>query len=147
MKTTFLTVAAIVMLLASCSDVKTNDPGKSMSTAEKKSACDAACMPKGKTGEPVCKRSLPELQTRRETVIESLKKKVSAKKELRDGIAFKFPGDDAMIDELTEFIKTERSCCDFFTFSLSVSGDKSEAWLELTGPEGVKDFLNRGTGL
>jgi len=55
--------------------------------------------------------------------------------------AFKFPGTDAMLDELTEFIKTERECCDFFTFNISISGDKSEAWLELTGLEGAKDFI------
>ncbi len=37
-----------------------------------------------------------------------------------------------MVDELTEFIKTERECCDFFTFNLAISGDKREVWLELT---------------
>ena len=43
---------------------------------------------------------------------------------------------------LAEFIKTERRCCEFFVFGLSVSGDKSEIWLELTGPEGTKDFIS-----
>jgi hypothetical protein len=69
------------------------------------------------------------------------------KKELKDGYAFKFPGTDKMLDELTEFIKTERECCDFFTFNLSISGDKSEAWLELTGVEGAKDFISTELGL
>ena len=63
------------------------------------------------------------------------------KKELENGFAFRFNGSDAMIDELTEFIKTERQCCDFFTFNLSVEGDSSTAWLELTGPKEVKEFI------
>lgn len=52
-----------------------------------------------------------------------------------------------MLDELIEFIKTERECCDFFTFNLSITGDKSEAWLELTGVEGAKDFVTTELGL
>ena len=69
------------------------------------------------------------------------------KEELKDGYAFKFSGTDKMIDELTEFIKTERECCDFFTFNLSISGDKSEAWLELTGASGAKDFISTDLGM
>jgi hypothetical protein len=52
-----------------------------------------------------------------------------------------------MVDELTSFIKTERECCSFFTFNLSVAGDKSAAWLELSGPEGAKDFIKTELGL
>jgi len=63
------------------------------------------------------------------------------KRELSNGFAYKFPGTDNMLDELAEFIKTERECCDFFNFGLSISGDKRESWLELTGAEGAKDFI------
>jgi len=63
------------------------------------------------------------------------------KKELENGYAFKFNGTDNMLDELTEFIKTERECCDFFTFNLSIGGDKKEIWLELTGPKEAKEFI------
>lgn len=49
-----------------------------------------------------------------------------------------FPGTDNMLDELTEFIKTEMKCCDFFTFNLSISRDQSEIWLELAGADGAK---------
>lgn len=74
-------------------------------------------------------------------MLESLRKQVLEKKELKNGYAFKFKGTDEMLDELTEFIKTERECCNFFTFNLSVGGDKTEIWLELTGAENVKDFI------
>ena len=94
-----------------------------------------------------CKLMPEDLRIRKETVLQSLKSKVLKKVELPDGYAFKFPGNDAIVDELVEFIKTERECCDFFVFSLSVSGDKSEAWLSLTGVEGAKDFIKEELGL
>ncbi|SFF54338.1 hypothetical protein SAMN04488541_105227 [Thermoflexibacter ruber] len=93
-----------------------------------------------------CKLTTPELQKRKETVIASLKSKMTEKKELQVGFAFKFSGTDDILDELIEFIKTERECCDFFTFGLSVSGDKSEAWLELTGADGAKEFITTELG-
>ena len=90
-----------------------------------------------------CKLPAKKMLARKLTVLASLKKQVLERKELPSGYAFRFPGTDKVIDELTEFIKTERECCDFFTFNLSISGDKSEVWLELTGPEGAKDFITQ----
>lgn len=88
-----------------------------------------------------CKLTSSELRERKETVIASLKKQITEKKELKDGYAFKFAGTDKVIDELSEFVKTERECCDFFNFNIKINGDKSEAWLELTGEEGAKEFI------
>lgn len=105
------------------------------------SICSAKCQAKNKDGTLVCKLSSPEMQERKSTILASLKKQVLEKRELENGYAFKFTGSDKMVDELMEFIKTERTCCGFFTFNLSISGDASEAWLELTGPEGAKDFI------
>ena len=88
-----------------------------------------------------CKLTTPELRQRKATVITSLKGQMLAKKELKNGYSYKFVGTDKMVDELAEFVKTERECCDFFTFNLSISGDKSEVWLKITGPKGAKDFI------
>ena len=99
------------------------------------------------SGELSCKPSTPKLTKRKETVLKSLKQQILETVELSDGYAFKFPGTDKVLDELAEFIKTERTCCDFFIFGLSISGDTSEAWLELTGPEGAKDFITGELGL
>ena len=83
------------------------------------------------------------MQKRKLTVLASLRKQVQERRELPNGYAFRFAGSDQVLDELTEFIKTERACCDFFIFNLSVSGDKSQIWLEMTGVEGVKEFITR----
>jgi hypothetical protein len=111
--------------------------------SQKKSSaiCTDKCEAKNKKTELTCKLTTPELSKRKATVIAGLKKQLLQKKELINGYAYKFKGTDAVLDELASFIKTERACCDFFVYSISISGDKSEAWLSLTGPAGVKDFI------
>ena len=89
----------------------------------------------------MCKLTAPELRERKATIIASLKKSILQKVELQNGFAYRFDGSDAMVDELAAFVKGERTCCDFFQFTLSIRGDKSEASLELTGPEGAKEFI------
>jgi len=93
-----------------------------------------------------CKLTNPEWRKRKETVLQSLKTQILEKKVLSEGFAFLFQGNDAVLDELIMFVKTERECCPFFTFDLSVSGDKSKIWLSLTGPEGVKGFITDELG-
>jgi hypothetical protein len=136
MKTPIFLLALGILLGSSC----TNADGTS-------SLCSEECTAGNNSKEVSCKLTSDELMQRKATVLESLKKQVLESKELTDGYAFKFPGTDAVVDELTEFIKTERSCCDFFVFGLSISGDKSEIWLNLTGPEGAKEMIKTEMGL
>src|SRR3546814_12258115 len=94
-----------------------------------------------KKSECYFKLSIPDFRKRKGTVRASLFKHVFEKKELPDGFAYRFEGTDEVLDELLEFIKSERECCDCLIFDLSISGDKSEAWLMLTGVTGVKEFI------
>lgn len=86
-----------------------------------------------------CKLTSKELRERKATVIKSLKSQLIEKQELSNGYKYRFAGTDKMIDELAEFVKTERACCDFFTFTLSFEAES--AFLEITGPEGTKEFI------
>jgi hypothetical protein len=131
---------------SSCCSSNSKD-SKMAANNESASACATTCEAKNKNTVMACKLTSPELQKRKATILASLKQQIIEKKELPSGYAYKFSGADKVVDELAEFIKTERECCDFFTFNLSVSGDKSEAWLELKGPEGVKDFIKSELGL
>lgn len=138
-------IVIIFMLIAtfSCNSSKTENKVDS-----KISGCsDGCCKAKHKTVKLACKLHSDDLRKRKETVLASLKAQVKERKELADGYAFKFSGSDSTIDELTEFIKTERECCEFFTFNLSIAGDKNEAWLQLTGPDGSKEFITSELGL
>jgi hypothetical protein len=95
----------------------------------------------------VCRLTSPELKQRKETVITSLKKQILAKKELTNGYSYKFAGTDKMVDELIEFIKTERECCNFFVFNLLINGDKSVTVLEIKGPQRAKEFIKTELGM
>lgn len=88
-----------------------------------------------------CRLTSPEMQKRKDKVLAALKLKVADRHELEDGYKYKFAGTHNLFDELVTFIKSERACCEFFTFDLSVSDSKSSIWLSITGPEGAKDFI------
>jgi hypothetical protein len=86
-----------------------------------------------------CKLTTPELKQRKATVITAIKGLIREKRELSNGYSYQFDGSDETIDLLTDFVKTERQCCDFFNFSIDVNNDRT-AWLKITGDEGVKNF-------
>jgi hypothetical protein len=86
-----------------------------------------------------CKLTTAELQKRKATVIAELKALVLERKELENGYSYKFEGTDETLDKLNDFIKTERMCCDFFTFHITV--EDQTALLSITGSNGAKEFL------
>jgi hypothetical protein len=88
----------------------------------------------------------PELQERKRTVIAELKELVVERTETEKGVRYKFDDSDKTIDLLTSFIKTERLCCGFFTFRLTVGADEGHSLLELSGPEGTIDFIETEIG-
>lgn len=86
-----------------------------------------------------CKLTAPELQKRKSTIITQLRALVVGREKLSDGYSYSFEGGDQNLDTLIDFIKTERECCDFFTFQLKVAGNTLE--LTITGPDRAKHFL------
>lgn len=93
-----------------------------------------------------CKLTTPELQERKRTVIADLKSLLKERKEETNSVLYKFESTDKNIDLVSSFIKTERLCCDFFEFDLSVESGSEFMWLKLSGPEGVKDFIAEEIG-
>jgi hypothetical protein len=91
------------------------------------------------TKEVKCKLTTSELQKRKASIIAELKALVLHRQELENGFSYKFEGKDEILDKVNIFIKTERMCCDFFTFQLTV--EENTALLNITGPEGAKEFL------
>jgi hypothetical protein len=93
-----------------------------------------------------CKLTTPELQERKKTVIAEVKKLVVKRVETTNGIRYSFNDTESTIDLLTNFIKTERLCCAFFEFNLVVGQTEGFVFLELSGPEGTKDFIESEIG-
>jgi len=93
-----------------------------------------------------CRLTAPELRERKATVIAGLKAQVLEKQELPGGYSYKFPGTDEVLDAVTAFVKSERLCCDFLDFRISVARDPFIR-LEISGPEGAKAFIAATLGM
>jgi len=73
--------------------------------------------------------------------IEELYRSIQNIKEVENGFEFALPNESEVIMRAAEFISNEQRCCPFLEFRLSVKPKKAPVTLELTGPEGTKDFL------
>jgi hypothetical protein len=93
-----------------------------------------------------CKLTTPELLERKRTVIAELKSLVRERNEVENGVQYKFESSDKLIDLVSNFIKTERLCCDFFDFNLDVAADTGFMRLTLSGPDGTKEFIKEEIG-
>lgn len=86
----------------------------------------------------------PETQAeRQQEFTDRLFQHVHSIEELGDGYAYRFPGDDEIVAELTRYVLVERDCCPFFTFDLRFEPDQGPVTLRLRGPEGTKEFLEQ----
>lgn len=89
-----------------------------------------------------CTLSDSELRERRKTVLQKVRSAVSEVKEIENGYAYQFPSGDEMTLELARLIDLEHRCCPFLRFQLTIEPGQGPIWLEMTGPEGTKDFLS-----
>ena len=80
-------------------------------------------------------------QARRGDEIAPLFWELRETRELPDGYALRFPGDETWAARLLAFIAEERACCPFFTFALVFAPQQGPLWLHLRGPAGTKEFV------
>lgn len=69
---------------------------------------------------------------------------IASAREARDlatGYAWSLPNDMDLLQTLVAFISYERLCCPFFRFTIDVEPDQGPIWFSITGPTGVKEFL------
>ena len=68
-------------------------------------------------------------------------------RELPDGYALRLPNDTDTFLQTARFIAHERQCCPFLSFALELNAVNGPFWLQLTGQEGAKQFLQVELGL
>jgi hypothetical protein len=88
-----------------------------------------------------CELTSAELQQRRETVLPAVRRSVERVEEIKNGFAFFFSPDGDRLKELANLIDLERRCCPFLRFTLTVEAGGGQLILEITGPEGTREFL------
>jgi hypothetical protein len=80
-------------------------------------------------------------------LFESLRHAVRDKHELPDGFALLLDPAQFTMDQALEWTKLERECCPFLETELRWDIQNGPVWLDLKGPEGVKDFILDEFGL
>ena len=90
-----------------------------------------------------CSLEAGELAKRGVSLRDELFGHVEERQELPDGMRYRFPGSDEFKDKLLAFAAAERTCCAFFRIELAFEPGLGPIWLTLTGPAGVKDFIQQ----
>lgn len=85
-----------------------------------------------------------EDRKRQDVLTRQLLAAVAGKRELRDGYALRLEG--MPLAAVAEWVSLERRCCSFFDFRIDVPRRDKGVWLRLTGPSGVKEFLQANFG-
>ena len=99
-------------------------------------------MKHGTDDKPIaCCLTSAELRERAATLLAQFRSAVIGTEELREGYAFRVPGDGKWIGLIAELIVAERGCCPFLTFELVAQPNMGPVIVRVTGPACTKDFL------
>jgi hypothetical protein len=90
-----------------------------------------------------CELTPAELDARREGLLPGLLEKAEERMSLSNGLRFSFAPSSEFLTAVIQTIDAERQCCKFLKFELTVEPDGGQMWLEITGPRGTAEFLNR----
>jgi len=88
-----------------------------------------------------CTLDPESLRTRREGLLAELLKRSGGHELLSNGIRLRFAPSSETLSSITRAIEAERRCCRFLRFTLTVEPDEGQFALELTGPQGTRDFV------
>jgi hypothetical protein len=83
----------------------------------------------------------PHERARYGHLVEALRHAIQARRDLPDGYALQMDTKQIGTDGLVEWIELERKCCSFLGFEIRWTPKNEAVWLNLSGPEGVKDFI------
>jgi hypothetical protein len=81
------------------------------------------------------------LKARREDLLGGLVRQAAERIDLPSGYRVRFDAEPGVLGTIASVIETERRCCRFLRFDLTVEPDERAIWLEFTGPPGTREFL------
>lgn len=88
-----------------------------------------------------CTLSAAELSARRQGLLPGLLTEAARCAALADGYRFTFAPTPGLLERIARVVDAERQCCRFLRFQLVVEQDGAPMTLDVTGPQGTKDFL------
>jgi hypothetical protein len=88
-----------------------------------------------------CTLTPEQMKAQRNGLLPGLLARAEAFEQIPGGLRCRFaPAPDRAMD-IAAVIDTEHSCCRFLRFNLTVEPGDGPVWLEVTGPEGTREFL------
>jgi hypothetical protein len=90
-----------------------------------------------------CTLSPADRQQRRATLLPSILARAVERDHLPDGYRWRFAPADDFLATLGAVIDAERHCCRFLRFAVAAESDGGVVTLEVTGPQGTREFLDQ----
>lgn len=89
-----------------------------------------------------CELTPAELDARRTGLLQELLAQAKESVPLGDGFRWRFAPSTEVLMAVVKAIDAERQCCRFLKFVLTTEPDGGNVWLEVTGPDGTREFLS-----
>jgi hypothetical protein len=89
----------------------------------------------------ICTLSPEALSARRQGLLAQLLQQSAGREMLRDGLRLRFVPSSETLSSIATAVEAERHCCRFLRFTLIVEPDEGQFILDLTGPEGTREFV------
>lgn len=93
-----------------------------------------------------CALSPAALEDRKGGILAELQSAMLGSREIENGYAYAFASTPQLRAKLEELIRLEAECCDFLAFEIVPHQNPQRMWLEVSGPEGTRDFLQEVLG-
>ena len=90
-----------------------------------------------------CSLNPIEFLRRRDTLLPGVVASAESSEPLPDGARWRFRPSSHLMLALATMIDAERRCCPFLRFQVVAEADNGPIWLDVTGPAGTRDFLDR----
>lgn len=88
-----------------------------------------------------CTLSADALRARREGLLSELLRETAGHEQLPDGLRLRFTPSVGTLSLIARAVEAERHCCRFLRFAVAVEPDGGPITLELTGPQGTREFV------
>lgn len=93
-----------------------------------------------------CTLSAADLERRRDGLLPGLLARAADRVPVPNGYRWRFAPTEDLLAALAPVIEAERHCCRFLRFVVAVEPDGGPICLDVTGPVGTQEFLDRLTG-
>ena len=88
-----------------------------------------------------CTLTPDALQARRSGLLAGVLDRADRIEPLAEGYRLRFGASTDALQAITTMIDAERQCCRFLRFQLTIEPDEGPLVLDVTGPQGTRDFL------